>query len=91
MKLKLRRFTKETLKLYDNIKKNPLLAISPKNQKTLKIISGDILIDEVPVRLIDGKNDDFVGMTKTLRETLDLDIGQDIKIENSDGELKVTS
>ena len=89
MKLKLRGFTKKTLKLYDNVKKSPLLAISPKNQKKLGVVSGDVLIDEVSVRLIDSKSDDFVGMTKTLRESLGLDIGQDVKIENSDGELKL--
>jgi hypothetical protein len=91
MKLKLRGFSKETLKKYDNVKENPLLAISPKNQKTLKVISGDILIDEESVQLIDGKSDEYVGMTKTLRDSLGLDIGQDIEIENSDGGLKVRS
>ena len=89
MKLKLRGFTKETLKKYDNVSENPLLAISPKNQKELEIVLGDILIDKVSVRLIDGKSDEFVGMTKNLRETLGLDIGEDIEIESIDGGLKV--
>jgi len=91
MKLKLRGFTKETLKKYDDVKKNPLLAISPKNQKELKVVAGDILIDDVAVQLIDGKSDEFVGMTQALRESLGLDIGQDVEIENKDGELKIKS
>jgi len=91
MKLKLRGFTSETLKKYDDVINHPLLAISPKNQKELKIVTGDILIDDTSVNLIDGKSDEFVGMTKTLRETLGLDIGQDIEIENDDGELKIKS
>lgn len=89
MKLKLRGFTKETLKLYDNVKTIPLLAISPKNQKELKVISGEITISKVGVQLINGKSDRFIGMTQTLRETLGLDIGQDVEIENSDGGLLV--
>jgi len=89
MNLKLRGFTEETLKEYKNVKENPLLAISPKNQEELGVVSGDILISDIAVRLIDGKSDEFVGMTKTLRESLGLEIGQDVEIEKVDGELTV--
>lgn len=91
MRLKLRGFTEETLKKYDDVINHPLLAISPKNQKELEIVSGDVLISDVAVNLIDGKSDEFVGMTKTLRETLGLDIGDEVEIEKVDGELKIKS
>jgi len=89
MKFRLRGFTENTLKKYSNVKQNPLLAISKKNQEELGIVAGDILISDVAVQLIDGKDDKFVGMTKTLRESLGLDIGEEIEIEKSDGELTV--
>ena len=89
MKLKLRGFSKETLKKYDDVAENPLLAISPKNQEKLGIAAGDISIGDVAVRLIHGKSDEFVGMTKTLRDNLDLDIGQDVELEKIDDELKI--
>lgn len=89
MKLTVRGFTKTTLKKFENVKDSPLCAISPKNQKTLGISQGEVSIDEYDFRLIDGSSDQFIGMTKTLRENLGVEIGQDVEVSFEDSVLKI--
>ena len=90
IKLKVRGFRKVTLKKYEDVKENPLCAISPKNQKELKISEGKIKVNKTSATLIKGKSEKFIGMTKYLRDSLDLENGQDVEV-NFDGKvLKVS-
>lgn len=89
MKLTVRGFTKETLKKFENVAESPLCAISPKNQNELKISLGEISINNSSARLIDGKSDEFISMTKTLREKLEVENGHIADVIFEDSVLKV--
>lgn len=89
MKLTVRGFKKETLKKFENVALSPLCAISPKNQQDLKISLGEVSINDFSFRLIDGSSDQFVGMTKTLREQLGVENGQVAEVTFEDSTLKI--
>lgn len=89
MKLTVRGFRKVTLKKFQNVKASPLCAIHPKNQKKLKIGEGEIAINDSSARLIDGRSDKFIGMTKTLRENLGLENGQVVEVTFENQILKI--
>lgn len=89
MKVKVRGFTKATLKQYNDVANNPLVAISPINQKELGVSVGTISVNQKTARLIDGKSDEFIGLTKTLRDRLKLENGQEIDVEYLDNELTI--
>ena len=89
MKLTVRGFRKVTLKKFQNVKENPLCAISPKNQKKLKISLGKVVINDSSTRLIDGRSDKFIGMTKTLRKNLNVENGQVVEVTFKDSVLKI--
>lgn len=90
MKLKVRGFRKVTLKKFDDVKENPLCAIHPKNQKKLKISEEKIKINKSSARLIDGRSEKFIGMTKALRDTLELENGQAVDVSFDGKILKVS-
>jgi hypothetical protein len=90
MKLTVRGFKKETLKKFEKVVESPLCAISPKNQKELEISGGEITINDSSARVIDGSSDEFIGMTKTLRENLGVTIGQEVEINFEDSALKIS-
>lgn len=90
MKLTVRGFKKTTLKKYQNVQENPLCAISPKSQQNLKISGDELMINDFKARLIGGSSDKFIGMTKTLRESLGVENGQVVEITYEDSILKVS-
>ena len=89
IKLKVRGFRKETLKKYEDVKENPLCAISPKNQKALKVSGGKIKVNKSAANLIKGRSDKFIGMTKALRDALELENGQVVEVAFDGKILKV--
>lgn len=90
MKLTVRGFRKVTLKKFQDVKENPLCAIHPKNQKELGISEGDIKVNDSSARLIEGSSDKFIGMTKTLRENLGVENGQEVEVAYEDSALKIS-
>ena len=89
MQLKVRGFTKVTLKKFNDVVNNPLVAISPINQNELELAAGEISVNNTSARLIDGKSDEFIGLTKTIREKLGFKKGQEVEIKFSGGELDI--
>ena len=87
--MSVRGFRKVTLKKFQDVKENPLCAIHPKNQKKLKISLGDITVNDSSARLIDGRSEKFIGMTKTLRESLGVENGQVVEVTFEDQILKI--
>ncbi|MFA7244184.1 MAG: hypothetical protein WC080_02775 [Patescibacteria group bacterium] len=89
MKLIVRGFKKETLKKFKDVKSTPLCALSPKNQKNLGVCKGKSIINGLSAIIIDGSIDQFIGMTKTLRQNLNLEIGQEVEASLQDSVLKI--
>ena len=79
-----------TLKKFEDVKENPLCAISPKNQKALEICEGQIKVNKTSATLIKGRSDKFIGMTKALRDALELENGQVAEVSFDGKVLKVS-
>jgi hypothetical protein len=89
MKLTVRGFTNKTLKKYDDVKENPLCAISPKNQKALGVSGKKVEVNNSSVRLVKGSSEKFIGLTKTLRDSLGVENEQVVEVSFVDSVLKI--
>lgn len=80
MKLTIRGFKKETLAKYTNIIEQPLVALGKNTQETLGINPGPVKINNVSARIIEGSSEDFIALTKTLRQKLGVERGEEAEV-----------